>query len=59
MTYTIGAGKTFNLVLSHPDDTDPSGWDQSRALEDMKAEFRGWDPTYARSNTTYFSHGPY
>ncbi|KKA22978.1 Uncharacterized protein T310_2992 [Rasamsonia emersonii CBS 393.64] len=48
MTYTIGAGKTFNLVLSHPDDTDPSGWDQSRALEDMKAEFRGWDPTLTK-----------
>ncbi|KAF9887004.1 hypothetical protein FE257_010620 [Aspergillus nanangensis] len=44
MTYTIGAGKAFNMVLSHPDDTDPSTWDQSTALRDMRAEFRGWDP---------------
>ncbi|KAL1970562.1 hypothetical protein VTN77DRAFT_4206 [Rasamsonia byssochlamydoides] len=44
MAYSIGAGKTFNLVLSHPDETDPSGWDQAKALEDMKAEFHGWDP---------------
>ncbi|KAJ5355468.1 uncharacterized protein N7496_012680, partial [Penicillium cataractarum] len=43
MTYTIGAGKSFNMVLSHPDNTDPSTWDQSTALSDMKREFQGWD----------------
>ncbi|KAJ5665710.1 uncharacterized protein N7477_008158 [Penicillium maclennaniae] len=43
MTYTIGAGKSFNMVLSHPDDTDPSTWDQTTALSDMKREFEGWD----------------
>lgn len=46
MTYTIGAGKAFNMVLSHPDATDPSTWDPLRALDDMKAEFDGWDPVY-------------
>ncbi|PLB39666.1 FAD/NAD(P)-binding domain-containing protein [Aspergillus candidus] len=44
MTYTIGAGKAFNMVLSHPDESDPSTWDQSTALRDMRAEFGGWDP---------------
>ncbi|GAB1215855.1 hypothetical protein ATERTT37_005053 [Aspergillus terreus] len=44
MTYTIGAGKSFNMVLSHPDDTDPSTWNQLTALHDMRAEFTGWDP---------------
>lgn len=47
MTYTIGAGKAFNMVLSHPDETDPSTWDQSTALRDMRAEFGGWDPRSA------------
>ncbi|KAL4896202.1 hypothetical protein BDV59DRAFT_210798 [Aspergillus ambiguus] len=44
MTYTIGAGKSFNMVLSHPDDTDPATWNQSTALRDMRVEFEGWDP---------------
>lgn len=44
MTYTIGAGKSFNMVLSHPDNTDPSTWDQTTAVSDMKREFQGWDP---------------
>lgn len=44
MTYTIGSGKAFNMVLSHPDETDPATWDQSTALHDMRAEFEGWDP---------------
>ncbi|KAJ5474648.1 hypothetical protein N7475_004214 [Penicillium sp. IBT 31633x] len=43
MTYTIGAGKTFNMVLSHPDDSEPSTWDQATVLSDMKREFQGWD----------------
>jgi hypothetical protein len=46
MTYTVGAGKSFNMVLSHPDDTDPSTWDQTTALSDMKREFQGWDTRY-------------
>ncbi|EED18876.1 salicylate hydroxylase, putative [Talaromyces stipitatus ATCC 10500] len=44
MTYTIGAGKAFNMVLSHPDLMGPSTWNEKTALEDMKAEFQGWDP---------------
>lgn len=46
MTYTIGAGKSFNMVLSHPDDSDPSTWDQQNTLSDMKCEFQGWDSRY-------------
>ncbi|KAJ6020092.1 hypothetical protein N7499_003383 [Penicillium canescens] len=48
MTYTIKAGKAFNMVLSHPDATDPSTWDPSKAVEDMKAEFEGWDPVLTK-----------
>lgn len=44
MTYTIAGGKTFNLVLSHVDHSDPSTWKPENAVEDMKAYFRGWDP---------------
>lgn len=48
MTYTIGAGKSFNMVLSHPDDSDGSGWNQNKeeTLENMRREFQGWDPVY-------------
>ncbi|KAJ6030199.1 Monooxygenase FAD-binding [Penicillium canescens] len=34
MTYIIGAGKSFNMALSHPDHSDPSTWDQATALAD-------------------------
>ncbi|KAF2729514.1 FAD/NAD(P)-binding domain-containing protein [Polyplosphaeria fusca] len=44
MTYTIAGGKTFNMVLSHPEDSDPSTWRQETAVEDMKQHFRAWDP---------------
>ncbi|KAL3446128.1 hypothetical protein BJX65DRAFT_319028 [Aspergillus insuetus] len=44
MTYTIGTGKSFNMVLSHWDPRDPATWDQSTALEEMRREFTGWDP---------------
>lgn len=46
MTYTIAAGKSFNMVLSHVDKTDPSTWKQESALDDMRKEFTGWDPQY-------------
>ena len=47
MTYTIAAGKSFNMVLSHVDHTDSSTWgqlSQDKILSDMRAEFEGWDP---------------
>jgi salicylate hydroxylase len=43
MTYTIASGKSFNMVLSHPEDTDPSTWSQETAVDDMKHHFAGWD----------------
>ncbi|KAF7561515.1 hypothetical protein G7046_g2624 [Stylonectria norvegica] len=47
MTYTIAAGQSFNMVLSHVDHTDPSNWSQlsqEQILSNMRAEFDGWDP---------------
>ncbi|KAF1958975.1 FAD/NAD(P)-binding domain-containing protein [Byssothecium circinans] len=44
MTYTIAGGKTLNMVLSHPDDSDPSVWRQDTVIEDMKKQFENWDP---------------
>ncbi|KAL2837449.1 hypothetical protein BJX68DRAFT_280196 [Aspergillus pseudodeflectus] len=49
MTYTIGTGKSFNMVLSHWDPRDPATWDQSTALEDMRREFTGWDPRLTKT----------
>ena len=44
MSYSISAGKSFNMVLSHPDDSDPDTWNQQSALDDMRIHFKGWDP---------------
>jgi salicylate hydroxylase len=44
MSYTIAAGKSFNMVLSHVDSTDPSTWKPENAIDDMRAYFAGWDP---------------
>ena len=44
MTYTIAAGESFNMVLSHVDHSDPSTWKPENAVRDMQAEFEGWDP---------------
>lgn len=44
MTYTIAAGKSFNMVLSHKDWASPETWDAKTALQDMQREFEGWDP---------------
>ncbi|KZL63356.1 fad binding domain-containing protein [Colletotrichum incanum] len=46
MTYTIAAGQSFNMVLSHRDHRDPSTWQQktqAEILSEMRAEFKGWD----------------
>ncbi|RDL35133.1 Uncharacterized protein BP5553_07064 [Venustampulla echinocandica] len=43
MTYTIAAGKSFNMVLSHVDATDPLTWKPETAIPDMRREFSGWD----------------
>ncbi|KAF2402274.1 FAD/NAD(P)-binding domain-containing protein [Trichodelitschia bisporula] len=44
MSYTIAGGSSFNMVLSHPESTDPSTWRQETALSDMRSHFVGWDP---------------
>ena len=44
MTYTISGGKTFNMVLSHWDESHESTWSKKDAVTDMKAYFDGWDP---------------
>ena len=47
MTYTIAGGKSLNLVLSHVDHSSPSTWKPENAVQDMRAEFDGWDPRLA------------
>ncbi|KAH0279191.1 hypothetical protein KCU91_g1931, partial [Aureobasidium melanogenum] len=44
MTYTIASGKSFNMVLSHVDRTDPSTWSNDTIIADMRKEFADWDP---------------
>lgn len=44
MSYSIASGKSFNMVLSHKDHSDPSTWSQRNTIQDMRKEFSGWDP---------------
>lgn len=44
MTYTIAAGKSLNMVLSHIDHTDPQTWNPDVAVEQMREHFAAWDP---------------
>ncbi|KAH6669063.1 hypothetical protein B0J14DRAFT_599969 [Halenospora varia] len=44
MTYTIAAGESFNMVLSHVDPSDPATWKPENAINDMRKYFSGWDP---------------
>lgn len=50
MTYVIGAGNSFNIVLNHADLSDPADWIQDKAslLGNIRKEFEGWDPAYAQ-----------
>jgi salicylate hydroxylase len=51
MSYTIAGGKSFNMVLSHPDRTDPAAWNQQspeKILSAMREHFKGWDPTLTK-----------
>jgi salicylate hydroxylase len=43
MSYTIASGRSFNMVLSHPEKSDPKTWNSKTTLEDMKKQFEGWD----------------
>jgi len=44
MSYTIAAGKSFNMVLSHVDTSDFTTWKAAGAIDEMRREFVGWDP---------------
>jgi salicylate hydroxylase len=46
MTYTIAAGESFNMVLSHVDHSDPATWVNKLFKEEVKNEYDGWDPRY-------------
>jgi salicylate hydroxylase len=35
------------MVLSHPEESDPSTWTQETAMEDMRHHFAGWDSRWA------------
>ncbi|KAJ4395065.1 hypothetical protein N0V91_011094 [Didymella pomorum] len=45
MTYTIAAGESFNMVLSHVDHSDPATWVNKLFKEEVKNEYYGWDPS--------------
>lgn len=54
MTYCIAGGKTFNMVLSHVDHSNPATWSDDTAVSDMRANFAQWDPKYVLFGYLYF-----
>jgi salicylate hydroxylase len=46
MTYTIASGKSFNMVLSHRDASDPGTWptEPEECLAQMRSYYVDWDP---------------
>ena len=50
MTYTMSSGKSFNMVLSHQDSSDPSTWptDPDERLKQMRSYYADWDPTLVK-----------
>lgn len=59
MTYSIAGGKSFNMVLSHPDKGDPSLYGlEEDILGDMRKEFEGWDDQCAPSPWVPLLQGP-
>ena len=50
MTYMIAGGKSFNMVLSHVDHSDPATWRPETALADMRQYFKDWDPWSVHSD---------
>jgi salicylate hydroxylase len=49
MSYTIASGTSFNMVLSHVDHSDPEGWTDATAIQDMRENFADWDPRLVMS----------
>ncbi|RKK75254.1 hypothetical protein BFJ69_g7844 [Fusarium oxysporum] len=44
MTYCIVCGKSFKMVLSHMDHSDPATWNHQNSVRDMRGHFDNWDP---------------
>lgn len=46
MTYTMSSGRSFNMVLSHRDASDPATWptEPEERLAQMRSYYADWDP---------------
>jgi salicylate hydroxylase len=44
MAYPIQNGKLYNLVMSHPGKAAVGKWNEPGNLDEMKAQYEGWDP---------------
>lgn len=51
MMYMVLGASTLNMVLSHPDDIDTSGWPPEEMSNEIKRQFEGWDPWFVVSSS--------
>lgn len=47
MTYMVKGSEILNIVLSHPDDTETSGWSPEQYQAEIRRLFKGFDPHLA------------
>jgi|SRR5271170_4648843 len=43
MTYMVSGATALNMVLSHSDAIDTTGWTSERMREEIESQFAGWD----------------
>lgn len=48
MAYPIQEGKLYNLVMSHPGKAAVGKWNEPGNLDEMKAQYKGWDPVICK-----------
>ena len=47
MSYSVAGGKTYNLVVTVPEQRDPKEWTKEEcfSVKKMQSYFKDWDPT--------------
>jgi hypothetical protein len=46
MMYMVLGASTLNMILSHPDDINTSGWSSEEMSKEIRHQFEGWDPWF-------------
>jgi hypothetical protein len=53
MTYVVLGSSVLNIVLSHPDDIDNSGWNGDRIRQEIAKQFEDWNPAVKKTRCSH------